>query len=173
MATLTDEIRKGFDKADALIKTALLNMMSEFAYECIKDTQNQKEFMGFTGQTQTSYMAGVFHNGKLVGTVDNTYTKKPVFRKLRMGESKYLKHPYEGKPRAAKGYVWTDGGEGRDTSVAFLRSYKGVPKKGWAVVVTTGTEYSEYIESVRRLNVLTNTAAFADVIFDSVAKEIV
>ena len=173
MATLTDEIRKGFDKADALIKTALLNMMSEFAYECIKDTQNQKEFTGFTGQTQTSYMAGVFYNGKLVSTVDNTYTKKPVFRKIRRGERKYLRHPYEGDSRTTIGRVNVNDMSGKETSVAFLRSYKDVPKKGWAVVVTTGTEYSEYIESVRRLNVLTNTAAFADVIFDSVVKEVV
>ena len=50
-----------------------------------------------------------------------------------------------------------DGELGADSAADFLSSYRPFIKKGFSVVMTTGTEYSEYLENVRNLNVLTDT----------------
>lgn len=115
---------------------------------------------GFTGQTQTSYMAAYFYKGNM-GIVEQTEWKKsPVYRKLRLGETKNLKNPYDGKPRARTGKVDTNGLSGAETSYQFLESYRPSPKC-WSIVLTTGTEYSVFLEEQYGLDVLTGAYSVA------------
>ena len=44
-----------------------------------------------------------------------------------------------------------------DRGIVERKAYKEVPRKGFAIVMTTGTEYSVYIEQVHGLNVMTDT----------------
>lgn len=78
-------------------------------------------------------------------------------KKVPKGIRVFLNKPYEGNPRAVTGRVDVDDLYGKDSSFDFLKSYKGFPNKSFGIVMTTGTEYSGYIESVHNLNVLTDT----------------
>ena len=88
--------------------------------------------------------------GRLEGVITQDNWKEPVRRRmLKEGETVYLKNPYEGTPRAVKGTVTSSYNHG-------LKAYK-MPRNTMGMVMTTGTEYSVYLEQVRGADVLTNT----------------
>lgn len=122
------------------------------------DAVEYKGYTGFTGNTQTSYSCGLYVDGVFSYYVNqNMWSEKPVRKKVPKGVFVYLKKPYEGRARSVLGRVDVDSLYGKDSAFRFLRSYKDVPRKGFAIVMTTGTEYSLYIEKAHGLNVLTNT----------------
>ena len=126
--------------------------------DLIDDAVRSKEYTGFTGNTQTSYSCGLYVNGAFTYYVNQRmWTENPVRKKVPKGMYVYLKRPYEGKPRGVIGRTDVDSLYGKDSAFQFLKSYNGAPTKGLAIVMTTGTEYSVYIEQVRGLNVLTDT----------------
>lgn len=139
------------------IENALFPRLRVAAKTMLEHAAQKKSYKGFTGNTQTSYSAGIYIRGVLREVaVQKTYGKPPVFRKIRKGERKRLRNPYEGKARTVRGTVDVNDLSGVSTSLEFLAGYK-FPKGQSGIVVTTGTEYSLYIEVARRLNVLTAT----------------
>lgn len=160
-----DGIRKDRMRASEIRKRAR-NIISGHVYDMLvkvcdcllEDAEMSKEFRGFTGNTQTSYSCGLYVDGKLSYYVSqDMWTKKPVRKKIPKGVTVYLKHPYEGDSRSVTGRVDVDGLYGKDSAFQFLKSFKDAPNNGFAIVMTTGTEYSVYIETVHHLNVLTDT----------------
>ena len=154
--------RKAFDagwkRAQRIINNYLYELVEHLCADLIDHALKEREYDGFTGNTQTSYACGIYHNGGLMGMViSGNSMKRPVRIKVRKGERVYLKNPYEGKARTVTGRVDVDGELGADSASDFLSSYKPFIKMGFSVVMTTGTEYSEYLENVRNLNVLTDT----------------
>lgn len=114
----------------------------------------QKGYNNQTGNTVTSYSFGVYYNGKFVYFGTNGM-KDPVRAKLKKGET-WSGTNYDGYNVRITGGIDTDGGYGEDTSYHFLRSY--TPRgNSFSVVVTTGTEYSTYLENKKHLNVLTDS----------------
>lgn len=150
-------LRKGFNLAEKIIAGHLIANLVSICGNVLHKVAKNREFTGWSGNTQRSYMGGVYYKGRLVQIVNQENWTHPALRKkLKKGQWGYLKNPYEGVPRSVYGAVDTDGKYGEDTSKIFLHQYKGCPKKGFAMVITTGTEYSEYIEG-NGLDVLTNT----------------
>lgn len=149
----------GMKKAKRIINDYLYAAVERSCVELIDDALKEREFEGFTGNTQTSYACGIYFNGSLMGMViaGNTMPK-PVHVKIKKGKHVSLSNPYEGKARAVVGKVSVDDKLGADSAADFLSSYRPFIKKGFSVIMTTGTEYSEYLENVRNLNVLTITA---------------
>ena len=142
----------------------------EIAYEhyldCLRDSCDQlvddavasyKSPIGpFTGNTITSYAIGLYLGKDLVYYYSNDGIKQPVRVKLKKGERVELTPDWRGKNRSFSGSVDTDGGYGEDFSQRFLGAYH--PKSnGIELVMTSGTEYSTYIETAMRGNVLTDT----------------
>lgn len=165
-ATNKTALEKGFKVAKILIAGHIYDILENAARAYLQDMASRKEYQGFTGNTQTSYTCGLYIDGRLTyAIVQDTYSSKPVRLKVGRGETVYLENPYEGKARAVTGEAKVDNRYGKDTAFSFLKSYKKTPKKGLAVVVTTGTEYSEYIENVRNLNVMTETRVDAKPLF--------
>lgn len=157
-----DDNRKVFDagwkRAQRIINNYLYGLVEHSCANLIDHALKEREFDGFTGNTQTSYACGIYYNGGLMGIViAGNAMRKPVHVKVRKGERVFLRRPYEGKPRSVIGRVDVDGEWGADSAAEFLASYRPFIKKGFSVVMTTGTEYSEYLENVRNLNVLTDT----------------
>lgn len=151
-------LRDGFKQGMALIEQYFVDNLAELCYKLLCLVKQNREFTGWSGNTQTSYLGGVYLYGKLVAIVNqDNWTKPAIRKKLRRGERGYLRRPYEGKARSVQGKVDTDGGFGLNTSYEFLRGYKDAPKKGVGFVITTGTEYSVYLEQVADLDVLTKT----------------
>lgn len=55
------------------------------------------------------------------------------------------------------GTVETDKGYGETFSFNFLKRYKSKSRRGFEIVMCTGTEYSTYLENVLNADVLTGT----------------
>ena len=149
---------EGMKKAQRIIQDYLYAAIERSCLKLIDHALKSKEYQGFTGNTQTSYVCGIYYNGKLLGAfVSGDNMQKPVRLKIGKGQRVFLKNPYEGKARSVTGRVDVDKEFGADSAVKFLMSFKPAVRKGFSDVMTTGTEYSEYLENVRNLNVLTDT----------------
>ena len=149
---------EGMKKARKLIYGHLYSIMRQNVATLLHKAALNREFQGFTGNTQTSYTGGIYVDGRLVEIIrESDYTQAPIMKKVQKGRSVYLKKPYEGSPRWMRAKVRVTNEYGQDAAIGFLQSYKGAPKKGIGIVITTGTEYSAYLETVRGLDVLTKT----------------
>lgn len=142
-----------------VVDTYFERRLRRFCVELIEDAKKSRTFSSFTGQTVTSYSCGVYVDGVLrYIAASGDGMRAPVFRKVRKGERVFLKRPYEGEARSVTGRVGVNDKSGQATAEDFLRNYKA-PSNGWCVVMTTGTEYSEYLEEKFNMTVLRATAA--------------
>lgn len=151
-------LNNGFKKAKNIMRGHIYDILMSASHAYLKNMLEGKDYDGFTGNTQTSYTCGLYVDGRLTDAiVSGSAINGPIRLKVEKGKTVFLEHPYEGKPRRVTGKVDVDRLYGKDSALEFLRSYKDVPRKGLAIVATTGTEYSEYLENARKLNVLTET----------------
>lgn len=148
----------GFAAFGKAINQYMIDRLTDAAEELLVAVARNRTFVGFTGNTQTSYACGVYVNGTCQNIVlQSNWLEPPKRLKVRHGELVYLENPYEWIPRAVRGSVDVDNEFGQDTSVRFLLEHK-CPKDGWGLVMTTGTEYSEFLETIYGYDVLTSTA---------------
>lgn len=162
----------GFAEGLRIIEDILYDSLVSAAERLFVRVSTNRQFIGFTGNTQTSYACGIYVKGILRDVlVQNNWSGKPLRMKVRKGEFVYMTHPYEGRSRGVTGKVDIVERYGLDLSVKQLKEYKA-PKKGIALMMTTGTEYSVYIEQSMSLDVLTNTFKDAPRIIESNWKKI-
>lgn len=151
-------IQKGFDDFSKAINKYVIDSLTDAAEELLVAVVRHRTFTGFTGNTQTSYACGVYVNGSCQNIIlQQNWMESPRRLKIQYGELVFLNNPYEGEARATRGSVDTSQEYGQDTSVRFLLEHK-CPKDGWGLVMTTGTEYSEFLETINGFDVLTGTA---------------
>ena len=136
------------------LKDAFASAVAQYAPRVVEMADDNREFTQFTGNTVSSYMAGVYKDG----TLFNAFTPEgrgAAYPKVQKDETVYLSNPVEGMARSVKGTVdiVTDYGEELSREVLAQQS----PQGGTGMVVTTGTEYSQYLEKVHGLDVLTDT----------------
>lgn len=150
-------LENGLAKGLRMIEDVLFNSLANAADDLLVRVSTNRQFVGFTGNTQTSYACGVYVNGRLEHVaVQRNWNEPPRRMKVRKGKVVFLSNPYEGHPRAVKGQVDIEENHGLILSLKQLQEYKA-PRKGLALMMTTGTEYSVYIEQAMSLDVLTNT----------------
>lgn len=161
----TAELARAKRKMKNILTALMLESLTRAAYALLVDAETSKEYHNLTGNTLTSYMVGIYENGKLrrlVSIYQADSLKRPTSRKLSQGDGKGVirVEDYDsGKIIPVKKYklLKTDEGYGYNTSKLFLFSYRPKTTKGFSLVMCTGTEYSEYLESLRNLNTLTET----------------
>lgn len=149
-------LEQGYAAAMKMVDEHIYNQIALLAERLMEVVEGQKEYKNLTGNTVTSYMVGVYHDRILTEIVQIQGKKPPIRIKMRKGEI-FTGKDYDGDFRKRWGptEVDTDGGYGEQFAMRFLSSYR--PKrKGYSLVVCTGTEYSEFLENVRNLNVLSN-----------------
>lgn len=150
-------LKFGFSQAKRIIEARLQQSLMAAADALLLEVVKNREFPGFTGNTQTSYACGVYLNGVLVHAVfQKTWTDPPVRMKVRKGKAVFLSRPYEGDARDVTGAVDIVENHGRTLSMRQLEEFRA-PRKGLALMMTTGTEYSVFIENVLDMDVLTKT----------------
>ena len=165
-------LENGLAKALEMIEDTIVNSLIASLQQMFAELPTKIGYSGFTGQTQTSYMGGVYVYGHLRYIVtEKEWTREPIRRKMPKGARWYLNPAYDGSEKIREGMVDIIDPSGRSLSLDFLRSYKA-NNRGIAVVVTTGTEYSEWLETVMRLDVLTRTFMDAPKIINSNWKKI-
>lgn len=148
--------RDGMAKANIMIAERLSMGLLSLGEWLLNDAEVSAEYHNLTGNTLTSLAFGMYDNFMLKEIILLDSGKPAIRRKLVKGEVISDFVDYDGNLRPYfKGEVDTDGGWGTSTSYRFLRDYK--PPKPLSIVVTTGTEYSEFLEQELGLNVLTDT----------------
>lgn len=151
-------INEGFAKAAALVKASIRSRFVEAGYRIVEHAMENREWLAFTGNTITSYAFGYYEDGVLIEKyVSGENMEKPVRGKVQKGRVVGLKNPYEGSPRSVTGMAKIVNPSGRELSEDFLDGYKPITRKGYCLVITTGTEYSEWLERVANLNTLSET----------------
>ena len=159
MANNKAALDSGFKKAKEIIFGHLYDQSIKLCDALVRDALNKREFVSFTGNTITSFACGIYVDGDLnymVASGENMAA--PVHAKVQKGEYVYLSNPYEGEPRGVIGKVDIRyNASGMDTAFGILQGI-GSPPKGISIVMTTGTEYSTYLEIVHDFNVLSDTA---------------
>lgn len=159
MANNKAALDKGFKKAKELIFGHLYNQCIKLCGSLVIDAISKSGFKSFTGNTITSFACGIYVDGELNYMIaSGEDMDAPVHAKVQKGELVYLDNPYEGQPRSVRGkvdiiYDMT----GMETSFRILQGLSP-SVKGLSVIMTTGTEYSTYLENVYKLNVLSETA---------------
>lgn len=155
--------RKYKKRLKEIVWTKLRPMFRQAAINLLMDAMVSKEHGDLTGNTLTSFACGIYNKGKLKDTIlliDVASLDQPTFRKLSDTDGVIEIERYDTGYVATvntKGMQRTDKKYGYDTAQKFLRGYKPDNVDGISLVMTTGTEYSQYIEDVRKLNVLTET----------------
>lgn len=151
--------QQGLDIARDWIHSVMVKKLSEYGEILLNDADVQREYTSFTGNTLTSLAFGYYEDNNLTDVI---FINKqgPVRGKIRKDEVVFLKTPYEGAPRAVKGQVETEDDFGWETSARLLQEYR--PKGGNGIVVTTGTEYSIFLEQIKDMNVLSDTFLTAE-----------
>jgi len=158
MGVAIDLNKKGWQKLfrktnlDHLDKRSV-GALTTLGQEAVALADHNREFTQWTGNTVSSYMSGIYNNGKVVNILSDL--PNIIHKKIEKGESVFLPHPVEGSPREYVGKVDTTTDYGTELSERTIAEHK--PKSRYEMLVTTGTEYSEYLEKVQELDVLTKT----------------
>jgi len=158
-----DDIGTQFDKlmnkAMPNIDEQIMIQMNAFGEEMVDNIiPLQAGFKNLTGNTITSFAYGVYLNKELqnIGLYDG---KSAIRWKLTDGEV-FKGVDYDGNEREMfYAEIATDLGYGKNTSIDFLENY--VPSGYYAIVFTTGTEYSVFLENKLKENVLSNARTWS------------
>lgn len=157
-----DDIATQFDnmisKAMPNIDTGIFLQMDSFGENMVDNIiPIQRGFKNLTGNTITSFAYGIYIN-KVLEQV-GMYNGKSAIRVKLTKDEIFSGVDYDGDLRKYyKADVETDQGTGVNTSLKFLEGY--IPKGNYAIVFTTGTEYSVYLEALG-FNVLSDSRLFS------------
>lgn len=162
-------LEEGKKKMRNIIDEYLLDRITEIGIRLLQDGVVSAKYHNATGNTLTSLAVGIYYRGKLSRIITAVVTqglKNPTRPKLSRGDGigVIMVQSYEsGKFIPIKKYnlIGTNGEYGLTTSVNFLKAYK-TPNDGIGLVMCTGTEYSNYLESKKGLNVLSDTFDYAE-----------
>jgi hypothetical protein len=165
MGTNTKALDKSYGILKGLMEKQFMDILTRAAYGLLVHAETSKEFHNLTGNTLTSYMVGIYSEGTLKRVVamnEADAVEPPTRKKLSRGNGRgtiYVEDYDSGRFIHVAKYklMPTDEDYGYNTSKMFLSGYKPQTTKGFGIVMCTGTEYSEYLEAARSLNVLTET----------------
>lgn len=151
---------KGLKIAKEKIHRFLIGRLAKYGEVLLTDADFRRGYESFTGNTLTSLAFGIYENTVLTDVVFISGYSAPVHAKIEEGQVLYLEYPHEGGARARYGYVDIVDDWGDETSLKTLKAV--CPKGGNGIVVTTGTEYSTFLEGVWDMNVLSGTYLMAE-----------
>lgn len=153
-------LEEGFKKAQQAIYRAVYAAMKECAIRFVEEAVSDYDGGNLTGNTITSISAGLYEQGMpqpIVISARDLGLKSPIAKKLHKGVY-FEGEDYDGNMRKGfKAVKDTDGGYGEGTSSHILQSYKLPAGCTFGIVVTTGTEYSEYLTKELDYDLLIST----------------
>lgn len=146
MADNITAFRNGMKKAREMVMRKVSDKLLEAGRMLIQVAWDNKQFIGFTGNTQTSIAIGVYVDGNLTAYQTGLKNQRaPIRKKIQYHQRVFLKHPYEGNPRGVQGQVILTEEFGIDSSMRFLMNYRPKVNNGVGLVMVVGTEYAEFI----------------------------
>lgn len=146
-------------KIDEIVVKRLRIKAVNLARDIVDIAESSRTYTGFTGNTQTSYAVGIYQDGQLLQIIcSGESMPPPVSPKVPRGELRVYKSDGSGNQKAVYekqevdrrvyGIANVNGMSGEETARRILQNwtFAGTPPK-LAIVFTTGTEYSKYIEA--------------------------
>ena len=159
-------LKFGFRQGQRIIEAFFQKSLMDAADDLLRQVAKDREFTGFTGNTQLSYACGVYVNGELKHvSFQHNWNGPTVRMKVRKGKVVYLENPFEGEARAIKGMAEIVVNHGPELSLQQIEQFRA-PRRGVFLLMTTGTEYSTFLEEEAHLNVLTKTKENAQKIIE-------
>lgn len=145
---------KAYMQVEARMKAAIMTVIDNILY-------NFEGVESVTGNAITGFAIGAYLDGQLkcVATSEEALGRKAKMQQLRKGE----RYPYTEAWGGAKmrkpyyGETDTGGGVASQEALRFLNSHKPRQSKGWAYIVVSAADYSKYIETTKKGNLLTAT----------------
>lgn len=172
---INNVLESGFGRVRMLIYSKIEQALNNLAKSLVDVSVGYWDNNGhnLTGNTRTSLSAAVY----MQGTMKTAFIgqnllglKAPVRVKLTAGEV-FSGTDYDGALRVFQAKVFTDGKYGALTSLGFLRSYP-FPASDCGIVVTSGTEYSEFIAKKYGYDVLISSYTAAKLLAQAEWKKI-
>ncbi len=119
-------------------------------------------FQSVTGNVMNGFAVGAYLDGKLkcIVTSNEVLGEEALVAQLRKGQRYPLAFTWEGEELGKGGYAGETETSGRFASqeaLKFLRGHKPRQSKGWAYIVVSAADYSKYIETTKKGNLLTAT----------------
>lgn len=118
-------------------------------------------FDSITGNTRTGVAVGAYLNGNIqcVVTSKEIYGEEALVAQLRKGQKYPFAFTWGGGTMAKEysGETQTTGRYASKEAVEFLRRKKPRINKGWAYIAVSAADYSNYIETAKKGNILTAT----------------
>lgn len=166
---LEKQFDAGKKKMQAITEAYFLDRITDVGIKLLHDGVISARYHNVTGNTLTSLAVGIYNKRALARIITAVVTeglRNATRPKLSRGDGigVIMVQQYEsGKfiPIRKYGLMDTNGEYGLTTSVNFLKSYRP-PSDSIGLVMCTGTEYSDYLESKKGLNVLTDTYDYAE-----------
>lgn len=138
-------IERGLNQARQLIKTRLANRLYTIGRKITENEVSHKEYLGFTGNAQTSYMSQVWVDGQLASEYNTgDYQPSPIREKVEHNKVVHLENPYEGEARSVMGKAEIQHPWATQTLDAIDRDKPDV-ENGLAIRFAVGVEYQDYI----------------------------
>lgn len=141
------------DARNGALKTALTRGLETAGEELVKKGTEMegKGWLSFTGNTITSYAYGLYADGAILKevTAKNAFGLKSIVRgKVPKGKWVFLEKPYTGNARGVTGSSKIVYPTGEELSHATIKS--GRKNEMFCLRITTGTEYSGFLEATGR-----------------------
>lgn len=138
-------IEKGLAKARQAIMKELANQLDSFGGDIAYSVFEEKSYMGFTGNAQTSYTSQVWVDGEPFSDYcTGDIQRDAIHEKVEFGEALFLEDPYEGDPRTITGEVEIEHPYSSQTINA-IRAQRKKVGKGVAMRMSVGVEYNNFI----------------------------
>jgi len=146
--------REGLERGVGMIFSRLTQIMSEYSSKEVMEADDQREFFGFTGNTQTSYTAIVYRDGAVTHTASTSqrYPQPPVHAKIELGKSLFLAEPYEGEPRRRGGKANIMHPFAEQTIAAIRKAPAN--EKGVTTRFALGVEYHNFLPGTDPLEIM-------------------
>lgn len=138
-------IEQGLTKARQAIMKELANQLDSFGGDIAYSVFEKKPYMGFTGNSQTSYTSQVWIDGvPFAEYCTGDFQRYPIHEKIELGEELFLEDPYEGDPRTVRGKADIEHSYSSQTIDA-IRMQRQKVSKGVAMRMSVGVEYNDFI----------------------------
>lgn len=162
MASLETQFVNIIKKIRQEARMKMLAKMERAAEETVSQVSKYKEYQDVTGNLYKSTAVGVYCDGVLE-SIHHTPGPDPTRLTLAAGERYELENYYDGTPVRLKGRPYRgEIGGGREAGVykgeEKLFDSDGVHGRGdltWQMKVVAGVEYANYVETVKKHDVIT------------------
>lgn len=139
------------------VESTIIDKLESAAFVAIKEVANTKDFFDVTGNLLDSIAIGIYRKGECVKCVTyaDAHRKSPTRATLEEGEAYDLPNYWNGIRVKGKPYVG-EFGSGKESAIIAAREavYSHHPKAPYSIVIVAGVEYAQFVEKVKKHNVL-------------------